>query len=60
MTDIDYGLWIGKKVFLVTKTNRKYSGIVKTFDEQHLSMNDKFNQNVIISSSEISTLEEDK
>jgi len=60
MEKIDYEQWIGKKIFLVTKANRKYSGIVKTFDEQHLSMDDKFGNYVIISSSEISSMEVEK
>jgi ribosome maturation factor RimP len=60
MEDIDYEAWIGKKVFLVTKTSRKYSGIIKSFDEQHLSMHDKFGNYVIISTSEISSLEEEQ
>ena len=58
--EIDYGSWIGKKIFLVTKLDRKYSGVVKTFDSEHLSMYDKFGSLVIISSSEISSMEEEK
>ncbi len=48
---------IGKKVFLVTKTNRRYTGNVKTFDSQHLSMIDKFGDLVVISTDEISSIE---
>lgn len=60
MTETEYDFWIGKKIFLVTKTNRKYSGIVKSYDSQHLGMNDKFDNYVIIASSEISSMEEEK
>ena len=51
---------IGKKVFLVTKLDRKYTGLVKTFDSQHISMIDKFDCFVIISTDEIHTIEEVK
>lgn len=60
MDGIDYGFFVGKKVFLVTKAGRKYQGIVKTCDSQHVSMNDKYGDFVIISTSEISSLEEEK
>ena len=60
MAGIEYGYFVGKKVFLVTKAGRKYQGIVKTCDEQHISMNDKYGDYVIISISEISSLEEEK
>jgi small nuclear ribonucleoprotein (snRNP)-like protein len=60
MDEEKYKIWIGKKVYLITKANRRYSGIIKTFDEQHLSMIDKFNELVIISTEEISSMEEEK
>lgn len=58
--EINYALMIGKKVFLVTKLDRKYTGLVKTFDAQHISMIDKFDCFVIISTEEIHTIEEVK
>ena len=60
MDGIKYEEWIGKKIFLVTKAVRKYSGIIKTFDSQHLTMIDKFGDLVIISTEEISSLEVEK
>ena len=61
MTDeTNYALLIGKKVFLVTKLGRKYTGLVKTFDVQHLSMIDKFDSFVIISTDDIHSVEEVK
>ena len=61
MTDeTNYTLMIGKRVFLVTKLGRKYTGLVKTFDSQHISMIDKFDNFVIVSTDEIHTIEEVK
>lgn len=58
--DINYSDWIGMKVFLITKTNRKYSGIVKVFDEQHVLIIDRFDEFVIVASDEISSMEVEK
>jgi len=52
--------WIGKKVFLVTKSNRRYSGIIKETTENFIFIIDKFAEKVVISISEISSLEEEK
>ena len=50
--------WIGKKVFLVTKSNRKYSGVIKETTDNFIFLLDKFNEKVVINISEISSLEE--
>lgn len=51
--------WIGKKVFLVLKSGRKYSGIVKETTENFIFIRDKFDEKVVVSISEISSLEEE-
>ena len=52
--------WKNKKVFLVTKSGRKYSGIVKETTEHFIFILDKFTNKVTINISEISSLEEEK
>ena len=52
--------WIGKKVFLVLKSGRKYSGIVNSFDDKFICITDKFKENVMASVSEISSMEVEK
>lgn len=52
--------WIGKKVFLILKSGRRYSGIVKSFDSNFVLIIDKFNENVMASISEISSMEQEK
>lgn len=52
--------WIGKKVFLILKSGRKYSGIVNSFDDKFISITDKFNEKVMASVSEISSVEVEK
>jgi small nuclear ribonucleoprotein (snRNP)-like protein len=55
-----FGDWIGKKVFLVLKSGRKYSGVIKETTESFIFIIDKFSEKVVISISEISSLEEEK
>lgn len=52
--------WKGKKVFLSLKSGRKYSGVIKEITESFLFILDKFNEKVVVSISEISSLEEEK
>lgn len=53
-------VWIGKKVYLVLKSNRRYSGIVKDFTSSFIILKDKYDENVMASISEISSLEEEQ
>jgi len=57
--DVMDGL-IEKRVFVILKTGRKYCGVVKTIDNQMVSLIDKFNELVIFDVSEISSIEEQK
>jgi len=49
--------FINKKVFIKTKANRQYSGIVNSLTDQSLILNDKFNDLIFINLSEISSME---
>jgi len=51
--------WMGKKVFLVTKSNRKYAGVIKEVTESFIFLLSKFNEKVVINIEEISSLEEE-
>jgi small nuclear ribonucleoprotein (snRNP)-like protein len=57
--DNKFDAWIGKKVFLILKTGRKYSGVIKETTESFIFILDKFNNKIVISISEISSLEEE-
>jgi len=52
--------WIGKKVYVILKSGRKYSGIVNEVTESFIFILDKFKEKVVVSISEISSLEEEK
>lgn len=52
--------WKGKKIFIITKAGRKYSGIIKETTENFIFLTDKFNEKVVISISEISSFEEEQ
>jgi len=55
-----FSLLMGKRVFVILTTGRKYSGIIKDTTENFLFILDKFNEKVVINISEISSLEEEK
>lgn len=50
----------GKKVFVILKSKRKYSGKIKEITEAGISMIDKFGMHVWFSSEEIEVMEEEK
>jgi hypothetical protein len=52
--------WKNKKVFLVLKSGRKYSGVIKETTESYIFLLDKFDEKVMVAISEISSLEEEK
>ena len=52
--------WDGKRVFLVLKSGRRYTGIVSSFDKDFIFIIDKFGDKVMCSTSEISSIEEEK
>ena len=58
--DDKFNAWIGKRVFLITKSDRKYSGIIKEVTENFIFVLDKFQERVAINISEISSLEEEQ
>lgn len=57
--------WIGKKVFLRLTNSRVYSGTIEEVDSSSkpiifISLKDKFGQMVLITSSEIQEMKEEK
>jgi small nuclear ribonucleoprotein (snRNP)-like protein len=59
MEENDGNGWEGKKVFLLLKSGRKYTGIVSSFDKDFIFIVDKFGDKVMCSTSEISSIEEE-
>lgn len=55
----EFESWIGRRVFLVTKSQRKYTGIIKEVTDSFIFILDKFDEKVVINISEISTIEEE-
>ncbi len=47
----------GKNIFVILKSGRVYSGKVNSIDEGMIDMTDKFNQEILFNSSEISSAE---
>lgn len=50
---------IGKRVYVLLKSERKYTGLVICVENSLLVIRDKFNKRVFISPDEISYLEEE-
>jgi len=48
---------IGQKVYVILKSGRKYSGIINSISEGIVYLTDKFNDSVMFSISEISSME---
>ena len=57
MSDDGYKQFIGKKVFVVLKSNQIYNGIVHSITEGNVLIFDKFKHPVIFNISEISVME---
>ena len=49
----------GKKIFVILKSGRVYNGVVDSIDEDLITITDKFDEVVMFSKSEISSLEEE-
>jgi small nuclear ribonucleoprotein (snRNP)-like protein len=52
--------WAGKRVYLVLKGNRYYTGVVQSFNNQFLIMIDKFGNKLMCDISQIASIEEEK
>ena len=52
--------WKGKKIFLITKSGRKYAGVIKETTDNFLFILDKYNEKVTVSISEIASMEEEQ
>jgi len=52
--------FIGKKVFILLKSGRRYEGIINTTTGDSIVLNDKFNDLVFINVSEISSMNEEE
>jgi small nuclear ribonucleoprotein (snRNP)-like protein len=60
MDGLEYKEFIGKKVYVILKTNRVYTGIVQSVDGGIILMIDKYHRPVMFNVSEISSLEVEK
>lgn len=58
--DIKKEEWIGKKVFLILKSGRRYAGIINETTDNFIFLTDKFNEKIVANISEISSMEEEK
>ena len=61
----EWNHWIGKKVYIILKNNRKYSGVVNEIHDAgngliFISIIDKFGEWVTFSISELTSIEEEK
>jgi small nuclear ribonucleoprotein (snRNP)-like protein len=56
---MDWNDWIGKRVYLVLKNNRVYTGTVLSSDEGFLKIKDKFNKEVVINVSDITVIQDE-
>ena len=57
---MDWGEWIGKKVFLILNSGHNYSGRVTDADKQFISFIDKFGDKINVSTSEIKIIKEEE
>ena len=57
---MEWNDWIGKKVFIRTKHDKVFSGIIKETDDLFLNLIDKFNALVILAKAEIVEIKEEK
>lgn len=48
---------IGKKVYVVLRSERKYTGTIQTINDKIITLIDKYNEVVMFNISEISSLE---
>lgn len=48
---------VGKRIFVILKTGRRYSGMVDSIEDKIIAITDKFNEPVMFSISEISSME---
>jgi len=48
---------IGKRIYVVLKNNRRYTGDVQSVEGKLILINDKFGQEIYISTDEISFME---
>jgi len=58
MKENKFNIFKGKKVFIVLKSGMIYNGVINETTESFIFLLDKFNNKVVISSNEISSLEE--
>lgn len=49
---------IGKKIFVILKSGRNYTGVIRNVENDIVILTDKFGETVMFNISEISSLEE--
>ena len=56
---MDWNDWKGKRVYLVLKNSRVYTGIVLMGDECFLKIKDKFDKEVVINVTDIAVIQDE-
>lgn len=54
---MDWKERIGKRVYIILKSERRYQGIVLSVDEHFIQLKDKFNKEVAISLTDIAVVQ---
>jgi len=54
---MDWHDWIGKRVYIILKGERRYQGIVLTVDDDFIKLRDKFEKEVVISLTDIAVIQ---
>ena len=58
MNEENLNEFLGKRVFIILKSDRHYTGLVNALEDKTLYLIDKFNHIVFIDINEISSIEE--
>jgi len=58
MIENKFNSFLGKKVFIVLKSGMIYNGVIKETTEKFIFLTDKFGKPVVVSVSDVSSLEE--
>jgi len=54
---MDWEDWIGKRVYIILKGERRYQGTVLSIDDNFIKLRDKFEKEVVISLTDIAVIQ---
>lgn len=60
MDGLEYKAFIGKKVYVILKNHRVYTGIIKSIDKGMVFLIDRYECSILFNISEISSMQEEK